>query len=243
MKVKFPCPLCKKPKPINTILKHVKKHKGENVQNGGCASCMIGGSVELYPCPLCKKESSLNKIINHLKTHKGQKSNSVSCSHCKQKGGCGCGCKGECKCKNCGCKQVGGGTKQFYGKKSSTMVKVPTNVKKTAEYSFKLRKYGFKGGRDTGIKRAKQLATKEYIPIEDLKYMRAWFARHIYASYPSYRLWQKAGRPKNDPKWHNKHGIYSWVIWSGDSGFKWVNSSKSIKLLNKHYPGKNYKKI
>ena len=71
--------------------------------------------------------------------------------------------------------------------------------------------------------------------------MRAWFARHIYASYPTYKKWKNAGRPK-DSQWHNKHGVISWLIWSGDAAFKWVNSKKIINLLNKHY-NKNYKSL
>lgn len=136
--------------------------------------------------------------------------------------------------------QIGSGP-QYYGKRSSIMVKVPENVKKTALYAFKLEKLGFRGGHETGWKRAKQLATKDEIPIEDLKYMRAWFARHIYSSYPTYKKWLRAGRPK-DSQWHNKHGIISWLIWSGDAAFKWVNSKKNINLLNKHY-NKNYKPL
>lgn len=136
--------------------------------------------------------------------------------------------------------QIGSGA-QYYGKRSSIMVKVPENVKKTALYAFKLKKLGFRGGHETGWKRAKQLATKSSIPIEDVKYMRAWFARHIYASYPTYKKWKKAGRPK-DSQWHNKHGVISWLIWSGDAAFKWVNSKKIINLLNKHY-NKNYKSL
>lgn len=129
---------------------------------------------------------------------------------------------------------------QYHGRSSSVMVKVPENVKKVALYSFKLKKLGFGGGLETGWKRAKQLSSKSSISIKDLKYMRAWFARHIYASYPTYKKWIKAGRPK-DKSWHRKHGIISWLIWSADAGFKWVNSQKNINLLNKHYPGKNYK--
>lgn len=136
----------------------------------------------------------------------------------------------------------GGKTRsQYYGKKSSVMVKVPENVKKVALYSFKLKRLGFKGGLETGWKRAKQLATKESIPIEDVKYMRAWFARHLYTSYPTYKKWINAGRPK-DSSWHNKNGIISWLIWSGDAAFKWVNSQKIINLLNKHY-NKDYKSL
>lgn len=134
-----------------------------------------------------------------------------------------------------------GGKAQYYGKRSSVMVKVPEAVKRTALYAFKLKKLGFRGGKETGWKRAKQLATKSEIPIEDIKYMRAWFARHIYTSYPTYKKWIKAGRPK-DSTWHNKNGIISWLIWSGDAAFKWINSQKIINLLNKHY-NKDYKSI
>lgn len=136
--------------------------------------------------------------------------------------------------------QIGSGP-QYYGKRSSVMVKVPENVKKTALYAFKLKKLGFRGGHETGWQRAKQLATKDSIPIEDVKYMRAWFARHIYASYPTYKIWKKAGRPK-DSQWHNKNGVISWLIWGADSAFKWVNSQKNINLLNKHF-NKNYKSL
>jgi hypothetical protein len=140
--------------------------------------------------------------------------------------------------------QIGGrrqmcGGSQYYGKRSDVMIKVPENVKRTALYSFKLKKLGFQGGVETGWKRAKQLATRDSIPIQDLKYMRAWFARHIITSYPTYKRWLKAGRPK-DSSWHNKRGIIAWLIWAGDAAFRWVNSQKNINLLNKYY-NKSYK--
>jgi hypothetical protein len=132
-----------------------------------------------------------------------------------------------------------GGSPQYYGKRSSVMIRVPENVKRTALYSFKLKRLGFKGGVETGWKRAKQLATRDSIPIQDLKYMRAWFARHIITSYPTYKKWRLAGRPK-DSSWHNKRGIIAWLIWSADAAFRWVNSQKNINLLNKYY-NKSYK--
>jgi len=132
-----------------------------------------------------------------------------------------------------------GGGPQYYGKRSSVMIKVPENVKRTVLYSFKLKRLEFKGGVETGWKRAKQLATRDSISIQDLKYMRAWFARHIITSYPTYKKWRLAGRPK-DSSWHNKRGIIAWLIWGGDAAFRWVNSSKNINLLNKHY-NKSYK--
>jgi hypothetical protein len=140
-----------------------------------------------------------------------------------------------------GSESQSGGSAQYYGKRSSVMIKVPENVKKTALYSFKLKKLGFQGGVETGWKRAKQLATRDSIPIQDLKYMRAWFARHIITSYPTYKRWLKAGRPK-DSSWHNKRGIIAWLIWAGDAAFRWVNSEKNINLLNKHY-NKSYKSM
>lgn len=137
--------------------------------------------------------------------------------------------------------QYGSGKTQYRGRRSSVMVKVPVNVKKWAVYAFKLKKLNFQGAKETGWRRAKQLATKDYIPIEDLRYMRNWFARHIFTSYPGFKKWKELGRPK-DKSWHNKRAIISWVSWSGDAGFRWVNSQKTINLLNKHF-NKNYKVI
>jgi hypothetical protein len=134
-----------------------------------------------------------------------------------------------------------GGKPQYYGKRSKIMVKVPENVKKVAMYAFKLKNLGFKGALETGWKRAKQLSTKTEIPIEDLRYMRNWYARHVYTSYPGYKKWIDVGRPK-DSSWHNKHAIISWVTWGGNPGFRWVNSQKNINLLNKHF-NKDYRKI
>jgi hypothetical protein len=130
---------------------------------------------------------------------------------------------------------------QFYGKRSSIMVSVPKNVKKTALYAYKIRDLGFEGGIETGWKRAKQLSTQNEIPIEDLRFIRNWFARHIYTSYPSYKAWIKAGKPTTT-EWKNKHGIIAWLIWAGDDGLDWINSKKVLKLLNSHYD-KNYKPI
>jgi hypothetical protein len=130
---------------------------------------------------------------------------------------------------------------QYYGRRSSVMVPVPKNVKKWAEQAFVLRKIGFKGATETGWRRAKQLATKEAIPIEDLRYMRNWYARHIITSYPTFKAWKREGKPES-PTWFNKHGIISWMTWGGNAGFRWVNSQRVLDLLNRHYD-KDYRKI
>ena len=118
---------------------------------------------------------------------------------------------------------------------------VPEHVKKAAKYAYKLKKLGFKGGLETGWKRAKQLSTRDTIPIQDVRYMRAWYARHVYTSYPTYKKWKLAGRPKG-PEWQRKHGVISWQIWSGDPGFRWVNSQKVRNALKSYY-NKEFKPI
>lgn len=137
--------------------------------------------------------------------------------------------------------QLKGGKPQYRGYRSKKMIPVPQKVKKWAKYFFVLKKLGFKGAIETGNKRAKQLATKDSIPIEDLRYMRNWYARHIITSYPTFKRWNEAGRPK-DSQWHNKRGIQAWNSWGGNAGFHWINSSKTIKMLNDYF-GTNYTKI
>jgi hypothetical protein len=195
-------------------------------------------------CPICLKIVKDN-MLEHLKQHESNlppKKRRLSLEDAiaavkrqKEQNG---GNDGSCEMCQSGTGKI---RSQYYGRRSKVMVKVPSNVKNVALYSFKLKKLGFGGGIETGWKRAKQLATRESIPIEDLKYMRAWFSRHLYASYPSYKQWKKAGRPK-DSKWHHKHGIISWLIWGGDAAFKWVNSQKNINLLNRQY-NKAYKPL
>ncbi len=222
------------------------KHKG-NIKFGG--SSQDGGyygdpklkkqllinQLSKRKCPICQEtfieDFKTHVIKRHSKRRPSMMDDFKKAKKSKQSGG---------DCEMC---MTGGGKirSQYHGRKSKIMIPVPENVRKVALYSFKLKKMGFGGGIETGWKRAKQLATKESIPIEDLKYMRAWFARHLYASYPSYKMWKKAGRPK-DSKWHRKHGIISWLIWGGDPAFKWVNSQKNINLLNKHY-AKTYKPL
>lgn len=128
----------------------------------------------------------------------------------------------------------GGGKAQYYGRQSDVMVPVPKNVKKWAVYAFKLKDLGFKGATKTGWKRARQLATQDFIPIEDLKYMHAWYSRHIYTSYPGFQEWINAGRPKTK-EWQNKRSIIAIVTWGGPAALRWLNSKKIMDLLSKHY--------
>jgi len=237
-------PLCRPSKKINKKTpktykelssKSINKAKRDKSRVKSTGNIKFGGSEKKHECPVCKE------VV--FKQSKLQIS----------KGKCGCGVTsfaptsstGQIQCGGCGenCIIEGGGKtrSQYKGTRSKIMIKVPENVKKTALYSYKLKSLGFKGGLETGWKRAKQLSTKSEIPIEDLRFIKAWFARHIYASYPSYKKWIDSGRSKTS-EWHRKNGIVSWLIWAGDAGFNWVNSQKNVNLLNKHYPNKNYVK-
>lgn len=224
------------PKPKNSGLKRwykekwvdlnrpIKNSKGKVIGYKSCGRS--NQSTKKYP--LCRPSKRVSPKTP--KTYKELTKSSLS----KAK-------KAKSSIKNKGNIKFGGGKSQYHGKKSSIMIKVPANVKKWALYAFKLKKLGFRGAKETGYKRGKQLATKESIPIEDLRYMRNWYARHIYTSYPGFKKWESLGRPK-DNKWHNRHSIISWTIWGGNAGFRWVNSQKVINLLNKHF-GKDYSKI
>ena len=266
-KRKYYCPICYK-HTRNSMLYHmIDKHLG-NAQEMKVREDYIPPVHSMHQMPILKLNKGENITVLHIdESGSGwgiaiKNSNEVGwvpTGILSQKGGKSKECSNcpVCKIKIVHKKQTGGcplpfcliglgnkskiGGAQYYGHKSAIMIKVPENVKNTAKYSYKLRKLGFGGGLETGWKRANQLSTKESIPIEDLKYMRAWFARHIYASYPSYKEWKKAGRPKTK-EWHNKHGIISWLIWGGTPAFKWVNSQKNITLLNKHY-NKTYKPL
>ena len=239
------CEYCSKTFNTKSTLKNqIKKYHKENfllsiIDNVSLDNNDIADSFDFQD----GGDNSFKFIKEHVKTCKDKRCSildKVECQLCDLRRNKCKDSRDKSECEKMS-KQIGSGP-QYYGKRSSIMVKVPENVKKTALYAFKLKKLGFRGGHETGWKRAKQLSTKDEIPIEDVKYMRAWFARHIYASYPTYKKWLRAGRPK-DTQWHNKNGIISWLIWSGDAAFKWVNSKKIINLLNKHYPGKNYKSL
>lgn len=207
----------------------IKNSKGKVIGYKPCGRKSIK-SNNSNKYPLCRPSKRVNK--GTPRTYKQISKQSIS----KAK-------REKSKVKGSGNIKFGGGKvrSQYYGKRSSVMVKVPENVKKWALYAFKLKKLGFRGATETGWRRAKQLSTRDEIPLQDIRYMRNWFARHVYTSYPGFRKWEKAGRPK-DKSWHGKHAIQSWVTWAGNAGFRWINSQRIINLLNKNY-NKNYKQL
>mgnify|MGYP000509824682 CR=1 FL=1 len=125
--------------------------------------------------------------------------------------------------------------KQFHGKKSDVMVKVPQSVAKEALEGLELIRLGYKGGVETGKKRAVQLYTKDKISIEDLKFMRNWYARHFYTSGPGYKKWVSSGKNTKKFKKDELRGLVAIKIWGGKSGFNWVFSDKNTNLLEKYF--------
>ncbi len=125
----------------------------------------------------------------------------------------------------------------------NVMVKIPNNVKKEAKLGLKLINAGFKGGTETGFKRATQLSKNDKINISDLADMRTWFARHGPdavnggTSYPGYCKWINDGKPKNKD-FNLYRGAVSWLIWGGDEAYLWLKSSNIRKLLKSNFPNR-----
>lgn len=125
-------------------------------------------------------------------------------------------------------------TKQFYGRKSDVMIKVPKGVRKEAQMALDLKKIGFVGATETGWKRANQLVSKEFIPIQDVRYIRNWYARHIYTSMPGYLEWEDFGKLRKK-EWFKHRAVLSWLTWGGTPGLNWVNSNLVINKLNNYF--------
>jgi hypothetical protein len=120
---------------------------------------------------------------------------------------------------------------QFDGKPSSVMVSVPKRVAKAAMLALELRDIGFVGATATGWKRAHQLSTETSISIKDVRFIRNWYARHVFTSYPGYKIWSTQGKSRGR-EWWRKHAILSWLTWGGDAGLRWINSKRVLDQLN-----------
>lgn len=131
--------------------------------------------------------------------------------------------------------------KQFHGKIAPIMMHVPRDVKEHAAEAIRLKGLGFRGATETGWKRAHQLATRQSISIQDVRYIRNWFARHVHVSYPIYMKWITHGRPETR-EWFHYRGIMASLTWGGKAGLRWINSKYVLKMLEKHF-GKQYSRI
>lgn len=114
---------------------------------------------------------------------------------------------------------------------------IPDSVKAAARKAFVLRRdEGYRGATSTGWGRAKQLSTKQCVPLDTLRIIRNWYARHYYTSKPGYDAWRRTGDKKH------QRAVIAWLAWGGTPGLNWVNSKRVINMLNCTY-GKVYKRI
>lgn len=132
--------------------------------------------------------------------------------------------------------------KQFYGEKSNVMVKVPKQLAIEAKEGLRLRSLGYKGGVETGIKRAHQLLENQKIPIQDLAFMRNWYARHYYTSGPGFKKWIKSGKNTQSFNKNELRGAVAILIWGGKSGYEWVYNKTNTNLLERYFNKKFSKK-
>lgn len=110
-------------------------------------------------------------------------------------------------------------------------MEVPSAVQAAARLAFELKKLGFKGATETGWKRARKLANGTAATPNDLRVMRAWFARHRFSSLPTYDSWVKAGKPRTT-EWMNRRGIIAILCWGGTPAMRWVESGKVNRVLD-----------
>lgn len=110
------------------------------------------------------------------------------------------------------------------------MLSIPHAVKAAAKEGQKMIDRGYKGGTDTGWRRAEQLSTQEAISLQDAMMMRAWFARHYATSRPNYVKWLQADKEqkRNKNAWR---GAIAWLIWGGDFAYKWIMASSVQKEI------------
>lgn len=92
----------------------------------------------------------------------------------------------------------------------------PQGVREAAEQGLEYRRQYGRGGTDTGIARARDLAAGKGIPPETLARMRSFFARHEQNRVPPTEKTEPDGGPTN--------GWIAWLLWGGDAGRRWAES-------------------
>ena len=97
---------------------------------------------------------------------------------------------------------------------------IPKSVQRNAIRSIRLMNKGYKGMMDTGKRRARQLARGGRLSKNDIKVMRAWFARHIKTSYPGWKKYKASGF---DESKFNKNELRGAVAWDGWGGLEMYN--------------------
>lgn len=79
-----------------------------------------------------------------------------------------------------------------------------------------------RGGTSVGIARATQLSSRQELFLQDLKSMYAYFSRHKVDKKAS--SWDA---PSN--------GHIAWLLWGGDSAYKWVGELRQKLIKQKKW--------
>lgn len=128
------------------------------------------------------------------------------------------------------------------------MFRIPEKVKSDARLGLKMISFGFKGGTETGWKRATQLARSKSIDAASLAAMRSWFARHGPdaanggTSYPGYCKWIQDGSPLSKG-FSQYRGAVAWLIWGGDAAYRWLKTKRIREALEAMYPDRKRSSI
>lgn len=92
--------------------------------------------------------------------------------------------------------------------------KPPAGVISAAKRGLELRREFNRGGTEVGVARARSLSNGQGIPLETIRRMVSYFARHEVDKKG--KDWGNASNPSA--------GYIAWLLWGGDAGKTWANS-------------------
>lgn len=103
----------------------------------------------------------------------------------------------------------------------------PQGVRNNAKRGLELRREFNRGGTEVGVARARDLSNGKSIPLQTIRRMVSYFARHEVDKKGE--GWGDASNPSA--------GYIAWLLWGGDAGKSWANSisereSKKEKSMN-----------
>lgn len=122
-------------------------------------------------------------------------------------------------------------------------VKVPLDVKRSAQEALRMRELSKAGGTPTGWERAEQLATQRYVDAKTLRDMRVWFSRHGGDARNGGSSYGRPVRGKLPRGYCNylKTGVFnpgalSWLLWGGSPAYRWLKSDEVMMAIQREYP-------
>jgi hypothetical protein len=92
--------------------------------------------------------------------------------------------------------------------------KPPQGVQDNAKRGLELRREFNRGGTEVGVARARSLSNGQSIPLETVRRMVSYFARHEVDKKG--KDWGNTSNPSA--------GYIAWLLWGGDAGKTWANS-------------------